>query len=181
MPADGALPPTAPVEQPTSFELLRLLVRHTDGRHLSLPRASSAKESAPGDEIIETVRHLVKQVERRLPDGRTCRDLAPHDVLLDMRVDDVRFVMIKVSPESRAAHAHLSPREQEIVRMVAAGHPNKVIAAVLDISCWTVGTYLRRIFAKLGVGSRAAMVARVAGEPEAAPAPSPASSVPKRA
>jgi DNA-binding CsgD family transcriptional regulator len=54
----------------------------------------------------------------------------------------------------------LSPREQEIVRMVAEGHPNKVIAAVLNISTWTVGTHLRRIFAKFGVGSRAAMVAR---------------------
>jgi DNA-binding CsgD family transcriptional regulator len=55
----------------------------------------------------------------------------------------------------------LSPREQEIARMVAEGYPNKTIAAVLDISSWTVGTYLRRIFAKFGVGSRAAMVARM--------------------
>ena len=155
-------------------------MKHTAVRHHSVLRASSSKESVPLDDIIDSVRHLVRQAERRLPDGRTCRDLAPHDVLLDTRVDDVRCVMIKLSPASRAAHAHLSPREQEIVRMVAAGHPNKVIAAVLDISCWTVGTYLRRIFAKLGVGSRAAMVARVAGEPEATTA-SPAPSVPKRA
>jgi len=56
----------------------------------------------------------------------------------------------------------LSPREQEIVRLVAEGHPNKIIAAELDISAWTVGTHLRRIFAKLGVASRAAMVARMA-------------------
>ena len=45
--------------------------------------------------------------------------------------------------------------------MVAGGHPNKAIASVLNISSWTVCTYLRRIFAKLGVNSRAAMVARV--------------------
>ena len=45
--------------------------------------------------------------------------------------------------------------------MVAKGYPNKTIAAVLDISLWTVGTYLRRTFAKLGVGTRAAMVARL--------------------
>jgi hypothetical protein len=44
--------------------------------------------------------------------------------------------------------------------MVAIGHPNKAIAAVLEISSWTVCTHLRRIFAKLGVSSRAAMVAR---------------------
>ena len=45
--------------------------------------------------------------------------------------------------------------------MVAQGHPNKVIAGVLNISTWTVCTHLRRIFAKLGVGSRAAMVAQL--------------------
>jgi DNA-binding CsgD family transcriptional regulator len=57
----------------------------------------------------------------------------------------------------------LSPREQEIVRMVAKGHPNKVIADVLNISPWTVCTHLRRIFAKMGVASRAAMVAKNSG------------------
>ena len=45
--------------------------------------------------------------------------------------------------------------------MVAEGYPNKTIAAVHDISSWTVRTHLRRVFAKLGVGSRAAMVARL--------------------
>ena len=45
--------------------------------------------------------------------------------------------------------------------MVARGHTNKTIARVLDISLWTVSTHLRRVFAKLGVSSRAAMVAAV--------------------
>ena len=52
--------------------------------------------------------------------------------------------------------------EREIARMVAKGYPNKMIASVLDISCWTVGTYLRRMFAKVGVCSRAALVASLA-------------------
>jgi DNA-binding CsgD family transcriptional regulator len=56
----------------------------------------------------------------------------------------------------------LSPREREIARMVARGYPNKASAGVLEINSWTVGTYLRRIFAKLNVGSRAAMVALLA-------------------
>ena len=48
--------------------------------------------------------------------------------------------------------------------MVAQGYPNKTIAAVLEISSWTVSTHLRRVFAKLGVRSRAAMVARLVGD-----------------
>ena len=52
--------------------------------------------------------------------------------------------------------------------MVARGYPNKTIASVLEISTWTVSTHLRRIFAKFGVRSRAAMVARLleGGVPE---------------
>lgn len=55
----------------------------------------------------------------------------------------------------------LSPRELEIARLIAKGYPNKTVAAILEISPWTVGTYLRRIYAKLGVRCRAAMVARL--------------------
>lgn len=81
-------------------------------------------------------------------------------VLVDTEVDGVRYLVIRM-PRATNNRVQLSPREQEIVRMVAQGHPNKVIADVLNISSWTVCTHLRRIFAKLGVGSRAAMVAQL--------------------
>ena len=45
-----------------------------------------------------------------------------------------------------------------------AGYANKTIAARLGISSWTVSTHLRRMFAKVGVNSRAALVARVLEE-----------------
>lgn len=54
----------------------------------------------------------------------------------------------------------LTARELQIVHLVAKGHPNKQVAHQLHISPWTVSTHLRRIFAKLGVDSRAAMVYR---------------------
>lgn len=54
----------------------------------------------------------------------------------------------------------LTRRESDIVRLVAADLCNKQIADRLQISEWTVGTHMRRIFAKLGVRSRAAMVFR---------------------
>lgn len=54
--------------------------------------------------------------------------------------------------------AILTERELEIATLVALGRPNKQIADRLRISEWTVSTHLRRIFVKLGVRSRAAMV-----------------------
>ena len=56
----------------------------------------------------------------------------------------------------------LTERELQIATLVAFGKVNKQIAAQLHISEWTVATYLRRIFAKLSVDSRAAMVYRCA-------------------
>jgi DNA-binding CsgD family transcriptional regulator len=81
-------------------------------------------------------------------------------VLIDIDIDGSRYLLIKM-PSAERASPPLSPRELEIVRMVAQGHQNKIIAAVLNISSWTVCTHMRRIFAKLGVNSRAAMVARL--------------------
>jgi DNA-binding CsgD family transcriptional regulator len=56
----------------------------------------------------------------------------------------------------------LNPRELEITRRVAKGESNQAIAGALRVSRWTVATHLRRISAKLGVTSRAAMVAEMA-------------------
>jgi DNA-binding CsgD family transcriptional regulator len=93
--------------------------------------------------------------------------LPAEQILFDIDVDGSRYMLIRSVPTERCTLS-LSPREREIVRMVAQGRPNKVIAAVLNISSWTVCTHLRRIFAKLGVTSRAAMVAKVAADFEGA-------------
>ena len=93
--------------------------------------------------------------------------LPAEQILFDIDVDGSRYMLIRSVLAERCTLS-LSPREREIVRMVAQGRPNKVIAAVLNISSWTVCTHLRRIFAKLGVTSRAAMVAKVAADFEGA-------------
>lgn len=56
----------------------------------------------------------------------------------------------------------LSARELQIAALVAMGYPNKLVAYKLHISEWTVASYLRRIFSKLGVETRAAMAFRCA-------------------
>jgi DNA-binding CsgD family transcriptional regulator len=80
-------------------------------------------------------------------------------VVLDLTIEGVRCLLIRC--DEPPAFAILSPREREIARMVANGLTNKTIAHLLEISPWTVSTHLRRIFAKLRVTSRAAMVARL--------------------
>ncbi|HTB15587.1 MAG TPA: helix-turn-helix transcriptional regulator [Bryobacteraceae bacterium] len=87
-------------------------------------------------------------------------DSQNEEIIFDAEVDGGRYLLIHLRKPVQV-HAQLSPREQEIVRLVALGHSNKIIGDVLNISSWTVCTHLRRIFAKLGVGSRAAMVARL--------------------
>ena len=53
----------------------------------------------------------------------------------------------------------LSPREHEVLRLVAAGRNNREAAAELFISEATVKTHLLHVYAKLGVNDRAAAVA----------------------
>jgi DNA-binding NarL/FixJ family response regulator len=48
----------------------------------------------------------------------------------------------------------LTPREQEIVALVAQGYANKEVAQKLSISPQTAKNHLRNIFLKLGVGDR---------------------------
>lgn len=44
----------------------------------------------------------------------------------------------------------LTPREQEIIRLVCDGHSNKVIGSMLNISAYTVKFHVSRIGVKLG-------------------------------
>jgi DNA-binding NarL/FixJ family response regulator len=56
----------------------------------------------------------------------------------------------------------LSPREQEVLELLARGYLYKEIAERLNISVPTVNTYVRRMYEKLHVRSRAQAVAKYA-------------------
>lgn len=64
--------------------------------------------------------------------------------------------------EMSSQHAHeagLSPREFDVVRLVAEGLTDKEIAVRLNVSLSTVRTYMKRIFEKLGVNRRGGVAA----------------------
>lgn len=55
----------------------------------------------------------------------------------------------------------LTPREREVLDRVAAGDTNVQIARALGIRPRTAEKHLEHVYAKLGVGSRTAALARV--------------------
>lgn len=57
------------------------------------------------------------------------------------------------------AVADLTPREREVLALVADGLSDRAVAQVLIVGQGTVRTHLTNVYGKLGVGSRTAAVA----------------------
>jgi DNA-binding NarL/FixJ family response regulator len=103
--------------------------------------------------------------------GLVCRALGDHDSgALEIDAARAVFVELGAAPdlarldalrerEAPVATHGLSARELEVLRLVAAGHSNRKIAAELVISEHTVARHLQNIFTKLGVSSRTAATA----------------------
>jgi DNA-binding CsgD family transcriptional regulator len=78
-------------------------------------------------------------------------------------IGDVLDAAAQWDASEKAAHEEgstiISPREQEVLRLVAEGLSSKQIGARLFISHWTVDHHLTSLFNKLGVDTRAQAVA----------------------
>jgi DNA-binding NarL/FixJ family response regulator len=59
-----------------------------------------------------------------------------------------------LTARAEGERAELSPREREVLRCLADGKPNKLIARELGISEKTVKTHLTRVFQQIGVTDR---------------------------
>jgi len=65
--------------------------------------------------------------------------------------------------QAMLARTPLTPRERDVVGRLLSGASTRQIAKSTGLTVATVNTYLKRIFAKLGVHSRVELVARVTG------------------
>ena len=97
--------------------------------------------------------------------GAACRSLGDEEsAALEEDAARAIFERLGAKPDlarlepSTPGHG-LSPREREVLRLVAAGKTNREIAASLVISEHTVARHVQNIFAKLGLSSRAAATA----------------------
>jgi DNA-binding NarL/FixJ family response regulator len=91
--------------------------------------------------------HLVKAV----------KDVTAGKLFLTPRVSDIvlkGFLKIRNQRDPlENSQARPTPREVEIIRLLAEGKPNKKIAEELGITCRTVETHRAKIMLKLGLHS----------------------------
>ena len=97
--------------------------------------------------------------------ARACAALGDDDsAALELDAARAVFARLGAAPDLAALAARedahgLSPRELQVLRLVAAGETNKAIAAELVLSERTVERHVSNIFAKLAVSTRAAATA----------------------
>jgi predicted ATPase/DNA-binding CsgD family transcriptional regulator len=110
-------------------------------------RGMAAARGTLGDEAFEAA----LDIGRRLPREQVLAEIAAV-------LDPSSAPKMRVAADGVAAHG-LTPRELEVLRLVAAGHSNREIADILFISVPTVKRHMSTVLAKLGLPSRSAATA----------------------
>ncbi len=108
---------------------------------------------ARGLVLKEMAPELVVEVARRIHAGGQWFDPA----LVSRALEDAAGRGAETADEA----AHLTPREREIVEMVAEGSRNRTIAQRLGISEGTVKVHLHHVYEKLGVAGRVELLIRM--------------------
>src|SRR5207248_9330394 len=96
----------------------------------------------------------IEQAIRALAAGRTHLDAAIQQRLVTAVLD----AEAAPAAPSDALPDGLTPREAEVLKLIAAGLSNSEIAAALVVSSATVKTHVNHIFAKTGARDRAQTV-----------------------
>lgn len=104
-------------------------------------------KSASGDEIVESIRAAAAG-----------RNLIPAGAIADALARD-REIAREHSRQAQVL-ASLTPREKEILALMAEGADNRAVAERLHISYATVRTHVRSILTKLGARSQLDAVAK---------------------
>jgi len=120
--------------------------------------------------IVLTMYEGDEDIHRALAAGAATyllKETLSHDLLHVIRaVHRGEYLMpadVKARLDVRATQATLTPREVQVIELVAEGKRNKEIASVLGITEDTVESHVRNIFLKLNVTERTAAV-RVAAK-----------------
>jgi DNA-binding CsgD family transcriptional regulator len=138
-----------------------------DGALASLEQAIVEHERLPMP--FERARTLLAlgQVQRRVKQRRAARETLESAQAIFEELGAVLWVT-KAREElariggRKASAGGLTPTEQRVAKLVAEGRTNKEVAAALFVSVKTVEANLSRVYAKLGIRSRAELASSLA-------------------
>ena len=119
---------------------------YDDDAHLMHAMAAGAHGYILKDREIGELRDVLRRIER----GETALSPAVARRMLDQFRTHARFVT--ASGEEQAA---LTPRETDVLRLIGRGLTLAEAAEVLGLSSQTVGGYVKQIYRKLGIATRA--------------------------
>jgi DNA-binding NarL/FixJ family response regulator len=148
MPALGGAPATERIRRDRPEVRVLALTVHEDRSYLQQLLQAGASgyllKRAAADDLIHAIRTVARGGSYLDPGltGKVLGGLAGRPPRAD-------------SPPGDA----LSDREEEVLQLIARGHTNREIATRLDVSVKTVETHKARAMEKLGLDSRAAIVA----------------------
>ena len=110
--------------------------------HGDIPMAVEAMQAGAFDFLQKPFRDqdLIDRIQRALEKDRTNRTALVQRGVLRERLES------------------LTPREREVLTMVVAGQPNKIMAADLNVSQRTVEIHRSRVMEKMGASSLAQLV-----------------------
>src|SRR5438270_7825 len=146
--------------------------------HQARKGAAMSISVMPSDRDVRTLAGIVSEDRPDLPDGEGLPPSGPgRYVRLTLErgpgpdfSERERAVLTLLGPHLDRAYldverrrrpvARLTPRQTELLRLLAAGHTNTQIARRLGISEGTVRTHLENIYGRLQVSSRTAAVTR---------------------
>ena len=101
--------------------------------------------------ILETTEQHMVRLDRIIHEIEPAKD--DETIFCPSVTERLRGVVGRATPRARGAVpstcGHLSPREVEVLRLIAEGYANKQIAAELSISIKTVEKHRQRMMSKL--------------------------------
>lgn len=127
------------------------LSMHSDRRYVADMLAAGASgyllKDGAFDELVLAIRNVA--------DGRTYLSQGVSGTIID---DYVKRLSASDSPASSSVGRALSPREREVLQLIAEGCSTKECASRLHLSVKTIETHRRQIMDKLGIYNIAGLI-----------------------
>ena len=143
MPKLNGFEATREISRESPDTLILVLTIHTDNETAIRIFRAGAKgyliKNASGKQVVQAVRSLFN--------GETICSLPIGNIIKDA---SSRFSPLLINNNAK----QISPREFEILKLLAKGETNKNIACILDLQESSIKSYIINLFLKLEVGSR---------------------------